>query len=259
LRTSATLFTWGYHGWGNHTSQLVKAFNSVETSRGFHPPIFVDIRIQRSGRAPGFIGSAFEKLLGPDHHHWMRSLGNLKVKTRTGPEIQIAEPAAAEELLDLALESARNKQRLLFFCSCVWPRWNGKIGCHRTTVAGLVLKAARKRGKSIQIVEWPGGEPRRIHLDVKPQVFDAVKKGRMSIPLGKRPDLAEVAGLPWGSIATLHSGGETLHRLVGPAIANTSGWVLPVHYWCFDPDTGLREYENQAAKFRKGWGLNRLP
>ena len=107
MRTSATLFTWGYYGWGNHTRQLVKAFESVETSRGFNPPIFVDIRIQRSGRASGFVGSAFEKLLGPDHHVWMKSLGNLKVKTRTGPKIQIAEPAAAEELLDLALESAR--------------------------------------------------------------------------------------------------------------------------------------------------------
>jgi hypothetical protein len=127
LRTSITLITWGNHSWGNHMRQLVKTFESVETSRGFHPPIFVDIRIQRSGRAPGFIGAAFEKLLGPDHHHWMKSLGNLKVKTRTRPGIQIAEPAAAEELLDLALESARNKQRLLCFCSCLWPRWNGKM------------------------------------------------------------------------------------------------------------------------------------
>jgi len=74
-----------------------------------------------------------------------------------------------------------------------------------------------------------------------------------------RPACMRWWSVPWGSIAKLHSGGETLHRLVGPAIANTSGWVLPIHAWFYDPDTGLREYEHQAAKFRKGWGLNRLP
>jgi hypothetical protein len=43
-----TLFTWGYYGWGNHTPQLVEAVDAVETSRGFEPPIFVDIRIRRT-------------------------------------------------------------------------------------------------------------------------------------------------------------------------------------------------------------------
>jgi hypothetical protein len=39
--------------------------DAVETSRGFEPPIFVDIRIRRTVRAKGFVGSAFAKLLGP--------------------------------------------------------------------------------------------------------------------------------------------------------------------------------------------------
>lgn len=253
-----TIFSWGYHGWGNHTPQLVKAVDAVENSRGFKQPIFVDIRIRRSGRAAGFIGPAFEKLLGQGRHRWMKSLGNRHIKTKIGPHIQIAEPKAADELLDLAIESARNKQRLLFFCSCEWPRCERKITCHRTTVAGLLLKAAEKRGVKIEIVEWPGDEPKRIELDVTSEDLLAVKKGRMSVHLSKRFDLAEVAGLPWCSIATLHADGEKLYRLVGPAKHQKLGWTLPVLYCFFDPATGLSDYKNEADKLRRGWGLQAI-
>jgi hypothetical protein len=104
-------------------------------------------------------------------------------------------------------------------------------------------------------VEWPGGEPRQIDLDVTPQVFAAVSKGRMTVPLGEKPDLADVAGLPWCSIATLKANGEKLHRVVGPAISQTTGWALPVLYCFFDPTTGDEEYRNEANTLRKSWGL----
>src|SRR5262245_2176608 len=103
---ATTLFTRGYYGWGNATPQLVEAVDAVEASRGFEPPTFVDIRIRRTVRAKGFRGSAFEKLLGPTRHRWMKSLGNKFILTRTGPSPQIADRSAAGELLDLALESA---------------------------------------------------------------------------------------------------------------------------------------------------------
>jgi hypothetical protein len=180
----------------------------------------------------------------------MKSLGNKFIETRTGPSIQIADSSAAVELLDLALESARHRQRLIFFCSCRWP-----VACHRTTVASLVRKAATRRGILVKVVEWPGGEPKRIELNVSPKDFAAIKKGRMTVPLGRKVDLAEFAGLPWCSIATLHSGRESLHRVVGPAIFQTIGWVLPVLYLFFDPTTGLKEYEKEAKKLRREWGL----
>ena len=252
---TTTLLTWGYYGWGNHTPNLVAAVDAVETSRGFQPPIFVNIRIRRSVRAAGFTGPAFERLLGHERHRWMKSLGNKFIETRTGPDIQIADPTAADELRDLAIESAHHKQRLLFFCSCQWPKSDGRIACHRATVADLVLKAATKRGMHVEVVEWPGGDPKRIDLEMIPKDFTAVRKGRMTVPLGKRVDLADVAGLPWCSIATLHSGDETLHRLVGPAISQTSGWVLPVLYWFLDPTTGLNEYKREAKKLRNELGL----
>lgn len=250
-----TIFTWGYYGWGNHTPQQVDAVDAVERSRGFEPPLFVDIRIRRTVRAKGFQGNAFEKLLGASRHRWMKSLGNKFIQSHTGPTIQIADPTAADELLDLAVEGASQKQRLLFFCSCQWPRCDGEIACHRTTVAGLVLERAKKRGVEVQVVEWPGGEPKEIDLDVTPHVFAAVRKGRMTVPLGKQPNLAEIAGLPWCSIATLRSDGDKLHQVVGPAIRQPDQWVLPVLYQFFDPATGLAEYEREAEKLRQEWGL----
>jgi hypothetical protein len=250
-----TIFTWGYYGWGNHTPQLVQAVDAVERGRGFEPPLFVDIRIRRAVRARGFQGNAFGKLLGKDRHLWMKSLGNKFIQSRTGPDIQIADPAAADELLDLAVDLAQRKQRLLFFCSCQWPRCNGAVACHRTTVAELVLKAAGRRGVRVEVVEWPGGEPKPITLDVPPQTFAAVRGGRKTIPLGNGPNLAEVAGLPWCSIATLQASGEKLHRVVGPALSQTTGWALPVLYRSPDPATGMSEYEKKAEELRTNWGL----
>ena len=249
---TTTIFTWGYFGWGNATPQLVAAVDAVETLRGFKPPIFIDIRIRRNVRATGFVGNAFEKLLGPSRHRWMKSLGNKFIQTRTGPDIQIAEPSAANELLDLALESAGRKQRVLFFCGCQWPRCDGEIARHRSTVAELVLQAAQRRGDSVEIVEWPGGEPKQIDLDVTPEVFASVRKGRKTVPLGATADLAQMAGLPWGSVATVHSSGDKLHRIVGPAFWQTDTWALPV--FVTDAD-GFAACETESANIRRYLGL----
>jgi hypothetical protein len=251
-----TIFTWGYYGWGNATPSLVEAVEAVETSRGFEPPIFVDIRIRRAVRAKGFQGSNFEKLLGPSRHRWMKSLGNKSILTDAGADIQIADPSAADELLDLAVESAAHNKRVLFFCSCPLPRQNGEVACHRTTVAGLVLKAARKRKTAIEMVEWPGGETKHISLDVTLEVFAAVRRGRKTVPLGKQPDLAEFAGLPWCSIVTLQADGERLPRVVGPAIRQPDQWVLPVLSESLGESATIGDYRNESEKLRSSLGLN---
>ena len=49
--TPVALLSWGYYGWGNRTRQFVHAVDAVVEYRGFVPPVFVDIRIPRSGRA----------------------------------------------------------------------------------------------------------------------------------------------------------------------------------------------------------------
>jgi hypothetical protein len=228
---TTTLFTWGYYGWGNATAQLVVAVDVVEKARGFEPPLFVDTRIRRSVRAKGFTGNAFEKRLGPERHRWMKSLGNRHILTRTGPFIQIAEPAAAADLLALAVSAGERRRRVLFFCSCEWPREDGKTACHRDIIADLVLSEARKRGCDVEVVEWPGGDPAEIELEVTPAVLKSVKQGRATVPLGRiesPASLAAFAGLPWGSGVTLRCGASALWIASGPARCQPDGWVLPV-------------------------------
>ena len=120
MKKPATLFTWGYWGWGNATEHLVEAVDAIEAHRGFKPPLFVDIRISRSVRAKGFNGNSFEEMLGAQRHRWMKSLGNKRIVTGQGPRIQIADPGAANDLLDLAVTSAKEDRRVIFFCSCEW-------------------------------------------------------------------------------------------------------------------------------------------
>lgn len=246
-----TLFTWGYWGWGNSTKNLVEAVDAIESERGFEPPFFVDIRISRSVRAKGFNGNTFEEVIGPKRHRWMKSLGNKRTMTGTGPRIQIAEPGTANELLDLAISAAKVKRRVIFFCSCEWPCF-----CHRKSVATLIRKAAKRRGISAETVEWPGGTPTHIHVELEPKLFQSVSKGRMNIPLKRQLDWATLGGPPWGSIATLHCGDETIHRVIGPVGWEKGQWSLPVVVAYFDPSTPLSVYQKECLKIRKANGLD---
>lgn len=248
-----TIFSWGYYGWGNATLQLVKAVDAVEASRGFAPPLFVDIRIQRSVRAKGFNGGAFEKLVGLDRYRWMKSLGNKRIVSRKGAFIQIAEPKAAAELLELAAEVADEGGRIIFFCGCEWPKWDGHVNCHRQTVANLLIRRARNADIPANVIEWPGGRPERIQLNMKPDVFRKIERGQSSIPLGTRVDLARTAGLGIASIATLRCGQETIHRVVRPAAWKSGKWVLPMLSE-FDAEN-FADLRREIVRFRRATGL----
>lgn len=250
-----TVFSFGYKGWGNRTRDLVDAVDAVERSRGFEPPIFVDIRIRRSVRAAGFNGPAFERLMGRERHKWMKSLGNKRILMGAGPKIQIAEPAAAHDLLELATELSP-KRRLIFFCNCPWPQWKGRDKCHRSTVASLVLKAASKHGTQIEAVEWPGGEPAAIDLRVSSEVFDAVRHGRKSIPLGQRLPSPSLLGLPWYSVVTLRSGTHQLQATCGPAKFIRHEWCLPVQQLYDDPTAELTGILSDVTQERTALGLS---
>lgn len=248
------LFSFGYWGWGNHTAQLVQAVGAVEAARGFAPPGFVDTRIRRAVRAAGFQGAAFERLLGPERHRWMPALGNRHVVTNTGPPIQIAEPAAAGDLLDLAVEWGRRRQRVLYFCACEWMRVAGETACHRDAVGDLVLAEAARRGAAVEVVEWPGGEPTPREMDVEAKVLRAVAGGRATVPLGEAADLATGCGLAWGSVVTLRAAGRRVRVLAGPARYHPSGWALPVLELL---DAGLADdaVVARARAFRAARGL----
>lgn len=158
----------------------------------------------------------------------MKDLGNKAVETRSGPAVQIARPEAAEDLLELGLSAAERRQRVIFFCACENP-----AHCHRANVAELVSHAARRRGTPIEIVEWPGGDPISLELEISQDVFAKIDRGGKTIALPRSADRAQLAGLPWYSSVMLRSGSETLDTLCSPAFYSTKlGWHLKILARC---------------------------
>jgi hypothetical protein len=220
-----TLFSWGYWGWGNATNELVQAVDAGEAMRGFGPPIFVDIRIRRNVRAKGFTGDTFERTVGRDRYRWIQDLGNESVLTGGGPT-RIKNPKAASRLLDLALEAAEQRQRLLFFCACEFPISAGSQ-CHRVDVADLALAEAERRGTALIIQEWPGGEPTKIRLHLDDKERRRVLAGAPSVRVDGQLGLGFAASIPWGSSLILNDGDHE-QMLTGPVMRSTNRWVLPI-------------------------------
>ena len=77
-----TAYTWGYWGWGTHAADFVRNLDAVEKAHGWKSPLFVDIRIRRTGRAPDFQQNAFERLVGQRRYRWMKTLGNRSIITK---------------------------------------------------------------------------------------------------------------------------------------------------------------------------------
>src|SRR5215472_5981286 len=94
-----TAFTWGYWGWGTHAADFVRYLDAVEKAHGWKPPLFVDIRIRRTGRAPDFQQNAFERLVGQRRYRWMKTLGNKSIITKKS-RMEIVDPKAVNYLLE---------------------------------------------------------------------------------------------------------------------------------------------------------------
>lgn len=158
----------------------------------------------------------------------------------------------------MAIGLRRESQRLLFFCACEFPWCDGEPCCHRDTVARLLLKHARAQGKSVEVVEWPGGDPSRCVVEVSDDILKAVRRGRKSIPLTGKIDLGAYTGLPWGSVITLAAGNESANAIVGPAryIWNQTGgqWALPILPGSH-PDEAIEKLQRQGERFRLEHGL----
>jgi hypothetical protein len=214
-RSQATLFSFGYWGCGSATRELVEAIDAVEARRGFGPPLWVDVRMQRSVRASGFRDDQFEKLL-KSRYVWIPNLGNTKIQDG-GTGVKIKKPSAAAELLDLALRTPN--RRVIFFCACPYPH-----ACHRRQVGQLLLRYARARQTRISVIEWPGGDAGALTLDVSPASLRKIeRKALKSLPIPPSMTLAEATSLPWGTIATLQAGESRLFRLIGPARFDAAG------------------------------------
>jgi hypothetical protein len=220
-------FSWGYEGWGNYTSQLVEASDAMEKSRGFNPPMFIDVRLRRMVRAPGFRERAFEKLLGSERYRWMPGLGNRAILDEDPDGIEIDRPEDADNLLDEIVAADRAGSRAIFFCSCGCPKLVEE--CHRLTVGKLVLRRATARKISLAIHEWPGGSPIVTSLPLSPnEMKRALTGGLKNVSLPPAVDIAWAAALPHFSlISSPESDGAAI--VSGPARCTSRGWVLPVY------------------------------
>jgi hypothetical protein len=240
------IFSWGYEGWGNAAPRLVHSVDLAEAARGYAPPVFVDVRIRRLVRAVGFRDRAFERLLGHQRYRWMPSLGNPQVRDRRAQN-RVQCKDAAHQLLDLALDAARQRRRVIFFCSC----HTLFDGCHRHDVAKWLLQKARQRGYRVLVEGWPGGRPKPspLALKVSASTLEAVRAGRKTIPIPRAASLATLAGLPWGTLVHLRAGDERQACSVGPAAFQRGRWVLPL--FPEEQDFEARRQRLRATALRK--------
>ena len=223
-----TAFTWGYWGWGTHAADFVRNLDAVEKARGWKPPLFVDIRIRRTGRARDFHQNAFERLVGQRRYRWMKTLGNRSIITKKS-RMEIVDPKAANDLLEHVLQAHGQKRRVIFFCACEYPGTAHSPNCHRTAVAGLLLNVAHRKGVQLTVAEWPGGEPRTTELHTSPQTVKNILRGATRVPLPNLglKDRREFAALPWCSRLKLSSDERSVAVVSGPAKMGRE-WFLPV-------------------------------
>jgi hypothetical protein len=217
-------FSWGYWGWGNHTSEFVDAVDAVERGRGKRPPIFVDIRFRRTGRAPGFRGNAFEELVGENRYYWLKKLGNERIGSGHRG-LKIVDPKRGiDELLQIVAHAGEQRRGVIFFCACESP-----CHCHRGVVARLLVNSASRKGIPLSVAEWPGEEPTTVKLEVSEDVVNKVLRGGNRVPLDELSlkDLHKLAALPWGSRVGLCSDDGTIAIVSGPAQLGAH-WYLPV-------------------------------
>jgi hypothetical protein len=253
-------FTWGYWGWGSESKHFVCAADWMEKKRGFLPPVFVDLRLDRGGRAANFKGGKFEKIVGSGRYVWMPKLGNKRIKTKKGVPIQIADPTAAKDLLDLIVDRAKNRRRVIMFCACEEPLLrmdDGYPSCHRVEVASLLLKAARKRGLKLELSEWPGESPESIRVKADDLQQKALANDARYIPIGSVDSrLPSIAVLGWGSNVRFDTPEKSWTVVTGPASIGKAGWRLGiVHDGTFTGKGAKTSARKRGESFlRRGYG-----
>jgi hypothetical protein len=250
-------FTWGYWGWGSESEHFVHAVDSLEKKRGFLPPVFVDLRVARNGKAVNFKGKAFESIVGSRRYVWMPKLGNKRIVSKKGKRIQIVDPNAAEDLLDLLIEKAKARRHVVMFCACeesILDWGDGMPNCHRVEVASLLLKAAKKRGLMLQMSEWPGESPVSLRVKANDSQTRAFATGAHYIPIGSvDARLPAMVTLGWGSNVRFVSPDKTWTVVTGPASVARNKWRLKVFDEA-DFTEGMSARERGDALLRAGYG-----
>ncbi len=238
------LFSWGYWGWGSTTRQFVESVDLVEKSRGFEPPVFIDARLRRSVRAPGFRDSAFQQVVGVQRYRWMNGLGN---KNLDAGKAALKDPKAVAQLLDIADERALQRQRIVYYCACPFP---GR--CHRYLITEALVGLAKKLKRNVSVVEWPGTAlpESPLHWTVSKKVLTTVEQGRKSFELPDSVSLTEAAGVAWYTPVILTADDEKLPVLIGPAFVQKERWVMQVLSQPLERNLTSHQMSRKATKSR---------
>jgi hypothetical protein len=127
------------------------------------------------------------------------------------------------------------------------------MNCHRDAVVELLLAAAKRRSFSLRVVEWPGGKPIELDLQLSAKEWKSIRSGRRTIPLDEPVPLEQIAAIPWGSIVTLWHNEDWCPVFVGPARYEQQG-VLPI-IGCPEEPTELPDLRCQANRIRQYFGV----
>jgi hypothetical protein len=219
---SIRVFTFGVGLWRGSSLLLFEATRAVETARGFAPPLLADAAQHDPNGTRPCDGTSFEPIDAS------RSTVLAAAPARGRADDRALADQAGQRLLELALDRSARDQRVISCCPC----WVNQPDCRRHKVADRLLAAARQAGLDVEIVEWPGGEPRDVTVHVRPEEVDRVRHGALSLeaPL----PLSELAGLPWASVVRARSGEREAAFMSGPAQPTHGTLMLPV-YASVDP------------------------
>jgi len=179
----------------------------------------------------------------------MKRLGNKRIESNKGKRIQIADPTAASELLDLIVKQGNSRRRVVMFCACPRPLYMGRLACHRVVVAELLLKEARKRRLAIELSEWPGEKPVSLRVKASELQEKAIDKGLCHIPLGSvEGRIPSMAVLGRGSGIRFETSGGWRTIVTGPADVQKGEWRLAVF-----------EDASESGKAVQPFEIKRLP
>jgi len=181
----------------------------------------------------------------PARYEWIPGLGNAQIRRTSRRLVRITSPSTAVELLTLAREAARERRRVIFFCSCGLPRW-----CHRSVVATLLLRAASAYGIRLRIEEWPGGEPRTRPIHV--ELASSQSALRALLPLTGTRGPARLAALPYGTLVQVDDQFDDLVP-VGPARYGSKKWYLPM-LLNYSDGTSVRGTPRAVSDWRRRYG-----
>jgi hypothetical protein len=85
--------------------------------------------------------------------------------------------------------------------------------------------------------------------------FASLKNGAVNVPMGKKVDLAHLAGIPWGSAVEVSASVETASFVSGPASFQRSQWCLPVFERLEDSADASNWLLKRAERWRKEHGF----